>query len=258
MLKIQTKTTKRVRIILIVLFLFQIFQITQPFMWSEEDMILQAMGKNNSIAYGDNVELTVKSVVDGKEYKDGSFSGKYHFDNGFYFDAFAEKVKGHNMGDEFSFKTDYPKDYSDKAVAGKTAEFTVKINNLNKKLVFTAMDFISLIGATDAKTGEVNRDLTTIGFCFLCFLILPIIAVGFQLFDFYYNIKNVVGFICSLLGVMAVIAFVGNFIYYGAVVTLIVYLITSFLSIFGMIARYQKGAENLVKKKKEYKPDDIV
>lgn len=104
----------------------------------------------------------------------------------------------------------------------------------------TVLDMISYIGSS---TGNPENDgiLNTLGLCFVLFLVLPIIAVGFQLFDRKYNLKNVVGLICSGAGVVLIIYFVGPaFICYGAVVSLLLYLVSFFLSVMGIFARYLK------------------
>ena len=259
MLKIQTKTTQRIRICLIVFFLIQIFLTTQPFTWSESDFRAAAAGGKVTVGYSDSVVLDVKTVVDGKKYDIGCVEDwAVRLDKDPYFAGFAKNIVDHSQGDKFTFKAKFPDDFKDESVAGKEADFTVKIKKVSKKLIYTAVDFVQLIGSSDS-SGNTISSLTTIGFCYLCFLIIPIIAVAFQIFDFYYNIKNIAGFICSLLGVLAVITFVGKNIFIGAVITIIIYLFTAFMSVMGIMARYQIKEETVIKKKKrEYKPDDIV
>ena len=111
-------------------------------------------------------------------------------------------------------------------VDGKTLEY------------FSALKMISFIGARDAN-GQYLSEIGTPAIAFLAFLILPVIALMFQIFDFNYNIKNVVGFIASFLGVVCIIYFVGPaYLASGSLLTLIMYIFTAFMSVMGMMARY--------------------
>lgn len=108
-----------------------------------------------------------------------------------------------------------------------------------KGKTFTVLDMISYIGASGSHTSQ----LTTIGLCYIIFLVIPTVAVGFQIFDRQYNLKNVVGIICSFAGVMSIIYLVGApYICFGSMVSLVLYLITAFLSVMGIFARFLKEA----------------
>lgn len=255
MLKIQNQATKRIRVVLIIMFIVQIFLTAQPYVWDETGMMQSASGENVTAELGDTIEINSYATVDGKPFKDSKIEGKgFVLEADSYFSGFGEKLAGHTKGETFTFKTKLPDNFSDESVAGKTAEFKVTITNINKKLIFTALDYVQLIGSESDQSDRLN----TIGFCYLSFLVIPVVALGFQLFDFYYNLKNIVGFIASLLGVLAIINFVGaQYICIGSVIALILYLFSAFFSVMGILARYQHREESIVKKK-EYKPDDIV
>lgn len=80
---------------------------------------------------------------------------------------------------------------------------------------------------------------------FSLFLILPVIALGFQIFDFYYNIKNIVGIIVSISGVYMILNFVGlPYIGTASMLALLLYIFTAFMSVMGMMARYIKTNED--------------
>jgi len=103
---------------------------------------------------------------------------------------------------------------------------------------FTALSMISFIGAQDA-TGKYLSEIGTPAIAFLAFPIIAAVALGFQIFDFYYNLKNVVGIIVSIIGVFCVLNFVGiSAMGFGATMTLIIYVFTMFMSVMGMMARY--------------------
>lgn len=104
---------------------------------------------------------------------------------------------------------------------------------LESKSSYTALELISYIGGSD--------ETTQMGMVCLIFLIIPIVAVGFQIFDRSYNLKNIVGLICSGLGVISITYLIGPaYIAYGAVFALLLYLVTFFLSVMGIFARYLK------------------
>ena len=47
-------------------------------------------------------------------------------------DGFSEGIVGHKVGDKFDLKLKFPKDYSNKDVAGKNVVFTVKVKAIGK------------------------------------------------------------------------------------------------------------------------------
>lgn len=151
MLKIENKTTKRIRVVQIIVFLIQIFLTSQPYVWG------------------------------------GAFYSDY------------------------------------------------------KKSTFTVLDMISNIGASTGNA-ETEGILTSIGLCFILFLVIPIVALGFQLFDRQYNLKNVVGIICSFAGVLCILYFIGaQYLCFGSMIALLLYLFSAFMSVMGIFARYLKS-----------------
>lgn len=157
MLKIQTKTTKRIRVVLIIFFMIQIFLTSQSFL---------------------------RFVYDGKMYS------------------------------------------------------------------YTVLDMIYMIFKHNASADMLGKTGISV-MLFSLFLILPVIALGFQLFDFYYNLKNIVGIIVSITGVILVLEFVGLAnLGGGSVLTMIIYIFTAFMSVMGMMARYVKTGSEESKDKK--------
>ncbi len=112
-----------------------------------------------------------------------------------------------------------------------------------KKNTFTVLDMISNIGANSADP-KAQGVLTTIGLWYIVFLVIPVIALAFQLFDRQYNLKNVVGIICSSLGVIAIIYLVGaKYLCFASMISLLLYLFSAFMSVMGIFARYLKTDE---------------
>ena len=109
---------------------------------------------------------------------------------------------------------------------------------------YTVLDMIYMIFKHNASADMLGRTGISV-MLFSLFLILPVVALGFQLFDFYYNLKNVVGVIVSIAGVIMVLNFVGIAnMGGGSVLTLIIYIVTAFMSVMGIMARYVKTPEN--------------
>lgn len=110
---------------------------------------------------------------------------------------------------------------------------------LNSEKSYTVIGMMSYIGSR----GEASS-LTVIGLCYSLFLILPVVAVLFQAFDRKYNLKNIVGILCSGAGVMLIIYFVGPaYLALGSFAALLLYLLTFFMSVMGMMARLVKTEE---------------
>lgn len=55
-------------------------------------------------------------------------------DNNFI-EGFAAQLVGHRIGEEFTIQVTFPQNYHDAALAGKPAEFKVKINDISRKVV---------------------------------------------------------------------------------------------------------------------------
>lgn len=239
MLKVENKTTKRIRVLMIIVFLVQIFLTAQPYVW--EEAYYKDTANSMSIQKGDVVTIDFTGKVDGKTFKNSEKkSVKYTIGSNAYISGFDEKFIKHKKGESFSFKLTLPKKFSDKAVAGKKAEYSVRILDVSRKSTYTVLDMISNIGAT---TGNTNTEgiLSTLGLCYILFLIIPIVALGFQIFDRKYNLKNVVGIICSALGVICILYFVGpGYLCFGSMIALLLYLFSAFMSVMGIFARFLK------------------
>lgn len=102
---------------------------------------------------------------------------------------------------------------------------------------YTVLDMISYIGASTGN-GETERMLNILGVCYILFLVIPIVAVCFQIFDRFYNLKNVAGLICSGVGVVLIIYFVGSYLCFGSLLAMLFYLLSFFMSVMGIFARY--------------------
>jgi len=84
----------------------------------------------------DIVFIDFSGSIEGEPIKGGT--GKNHqidIANSHFIPGFAEQLVGKNIGDESIIKVTFPEDYQEKSIAGKEAEFTVKINEIKKRIL---------------------------------------------------------------------------------------------------------------------------
>jgi trigger factor len=84
----------------------------------------------------DIVNIDFSGSVNGEPIKGGS-AKSYRLDLGEnnFIEGFAEQLVGHRIAEEFSINVTFPENYHDALLAGKPAEFKVKINDISKKVV---------------------------------------------------------------------------------------------------------------------------
>ncbi|MDP4120696.1 MAG: hypothetical protein Q8876_06565 [Bacillota bacterium] len=85
------------------------------------------------------------------------------------------------------------------------------------------------------------------GYVFSVFIIAPLIALIAAIFDKNHNIKNILGFVCSAIGIIWITYYIRSAIQIGALLTMFLYLVTCFLSALGFFATIQ---ENMLKSDK--------
>lgn len=73
--------------------------------------------------------------IDGKVFEGGKAENyTLHYGKGNFLKDFEEQMSGMKVGEERLIKITFPQDYFQKDLAGKDAEFTVKLNALNEKV----------------------------------------------------------------------------------------------------------------------------
>jgi trigger factor len=89
----------------------------------------------------DIVHVDFNGSVNGELIRGGS-AKNYRLDisNNNFIEGFAEQLVGHKIGEEFPIKVTFPKDYHDATLAGKPAEFQIKMNEIKQKVVPTLTD----------------------------------------------------------------------------------------------------------------------
>ena len=84
----------------------------------------------------DIVNIDFTGSVNGEAIKGGA-AKNYRLDltDNNFIEGFADQLVGHRIGEEFSINVTFPANYHDNTLAGKPAEFKVKINDISKKVV---------------------------------------------------------------------------------------------------------------------------
>lgn len=84
----------------------------------------------------DIVNIDFTGYMNNEQIRGGS-AKNYRLDlsDNNFIEGFAEQLIGHKIGEEFSIHVNFPQDYHDNSLAGKPAEFRIKINEINKKVV---------------------------------------------------------------------------------------------------------------------------
>jgi len=84
----------------------------------------------------DIVNIDFSGSVNGEAIKGGS-AKNYRLDlaQSNFIEGFADQLVGHRIGEEFTINVTFPQNYHDTTLAGKAAEFKVKINDISRKVV---------------------------------------------------------------------------------------------------------------------------
>jgi trigger factor len=117
-------------------------EVTDDMVESSIDTKLEENGNTEGeVKDGDTVNLDFTGSVDGVEFDGGQAngasleigSGTFIGANGDY-KGFEEQLVGHKVGEEFTITVKFPDDYSSTELAGKVADFKIKINSIKAEL----------------------------------------------------------------------------------------------------------------------------
>lgn len=102
----------------------------------------------------DLVNIDFDGYVGGEEIKGGSAKG-YMLDlaHSNFIPGFAEQLVGHEIGEEFTIKVQFPAEYHDEKLKGADAEFNIKLNGIKEKV---------LPEINDELAQKVNPSFTTL------------------------------------------------------------------------------------------------
>ncbi len=93
----------------------------------------QVMKEEGTVKDGDKVNIDYVGTIDGVEFEGGNSGGNGYdltIGSGQFIDGFESQLIGHKAGDDVTVKVTFPEDYSNADVAGKPAEFAVKIHGI--------------------------------------------------------------------------------------------------------------------------------
>lgn len=84
----------------------------------------------------DIVVIDYTGTVDGEAIRGGAAKNQQlDLSNNNFLKEFSEQIVGKKLGEEFTIEVNFPEDYYDPNLAGKKAEFTIKINEIKAKIV---------------------------------------------------------------------------------------------------------------------------
>ncbi|MEB3287257.1 MAG: trigger factor [Vampirovibrionales bacterium] len=83
----------------------------------------------------DIVSIDFTGYANGELIRGGAAKNyKLDLSNNNFIEGFAEQLIGHKLSEEFSINVSFPENYHDAALAGKPAEFKIKINEISQKV----------------------------------------------------------------------------------------------------------------------------
>ena len=109
----------------------------------------------------DLVNIDFDGYVDGEEIKGGS-AKNYVLDlaHSNFIPGYAEQLVGHEVGEEFTIKVQFPAEYHDEKLKGKDAEFNIKLNAIKEKVLPEINDELAQkVNAKFANLDELKEDI---------------------------------------------------------------------------------------------------
>ena len=119
-------------------------------------------------------------------------------------------------------------------------EFKFHIGNervFDKLIYYTAIDLFLEVTTIVENPAEQGA-LMTMAWSSLIFFAIPIIGFFFCLLDKERNLKNVAGLLCSVAGIFSITYIAGQYLSIGSLCAIVLYLVTFFLSMLAICARY--------------------
>ncbi len=110
---------------------------------------------------GDNLIIDFEGKIKGEVFKGGSSKDfKFELGAGMMLKDFETPLAGHKAGESIEFKLKFPKNYTDGNVAGKKADFTVKVHKvLEPKLPEINAEFLKKVGITEGSEKALRDGL---------------------------------------------------------------------------------------------------
>lgn len=107
-------------------------------------------------ALGDRVNFDYVGLIDGNEFRGNKATDfTLILGDGYILKDFEDAIIGLSAGGEKSFQITFPEDYHDKEIAGKSAEFNIKLNTVEQPVLAEINDeFAKSLGIQD---GDINK-----------------------------------------------------------------------------------------------------
>lgn len=114
----------------------------------------------------DTVNIDFEGFVDGEAIKGGAAKNyPLNIEHSNFIPGFAEQLVDKNIGDEFTIEVKFPDTYHDEAIKGKDAQFKIKINSIQEKVLPTLDDeFAKKVGpfkSLDELKADIEKYLET-------------------------------------------------------------------------------------------------
>jgi len=110
---------------------------------------------------GDRVTMDYRGAIDGTEFSGGTAQNQQVvLGEGRLLPDFEKQLPGMQAGDSKKFELRFPDDYHGKEVAGKTAEFDVKVSEVAApKLPEVDAEFAKSLGIADGDLGKLREEV---------------------------------------------------------------------------------------------------
>ena len=141
--------------------------ITDEDVDKEIDRIRQRQGRlvtveGRNVENGDVTVIDFKGFINGEPFEGGEEKNyELKIGSGYFIPGFEEQIIGHAAGDEFTVNVTFPENYQMTEVAGKPAEFSIKLHEI-KSLELPEVDdeFVKDVSEFDT-LDEFKKDLKT-------------------------------------------------------------------------------------------------
>jgi trigger factor len=112
-------------------------------------------------ANGDQVRMDYRGTIDGQPFDGGSAEGQQVLlGEGRLLPDFERNLMGLRAGESHTFALTFPSDYHGKEVAGKTAQFEVKVTEVSKpKVPELDAGFAKALGIQDGDLGRMREEV---------------------------------------------------------------------------------------------------
>lgn len=110
---------------------------------------------------GDRLLVDFVGKIDGEEFQGGKAEDfNFVLGRGMMLPEFEEAAKGLKAGEEKTFELNFPEDYQGQEVAGKTAEFTIKVKEVAApELPEVDADFAKSLGQEDGDVAKLREEI---------------------------------------------------------------------------------------------------